>query len=561
MSTSPQSEHHELDGNFTERNSKRRRTAVYRDAGNQQETGLMRDGDSPGLPRFVGSGSGIHFVRTVYDILARSTGQPSRGESQLVPGEDDQLNGDRNHPGLRDASSPGIGARAPFWRDEEVSSGASTVTFEAMVAWTRNYFSAWHPAFPFLHGPDVLDTFEKVATDGMESLSQPDAAIVRALVSISLADARQLPGAQDSLGPVPSEFLFLNNDHVASCIQFVLGTPASLKNLQAALCVELFLVSMLKFNMASRLGGILVRMAYHLGLHRCPRRYPNFSPYEVSMRKRIWWSFYCLERLVCQALGLPLDVRDDDVDVCLPTSEFHQSSTEDEQPRQDDTQGKGLGVYTVPQSGNLALNNRLAQGRLQVLTLLSKHAQLRGMILELRHKSLHTRQDTIERALDVQSEVSGWANEVHDIAMADQSDAEDGVSNHSSKIGLGPIPPHYQTLLVILQHESTIALNRPLLAKKPATSASQAALQACIHASRTIIETLDDRRVLNPDGLTVDAPSLQAVMTWPLMTWSVWMSCFILTFAALQGVTSPSSASRYCHVPYTCRKMTLLTGA
>lgn len=43
------------------------------------------------------------------------------------------------------------------------------------------------------------------------------------------------------------------------------------------------------------------------------------------MRKRIWWSFYCIERLVCQALGLPLDLQDDDVDVCLPTNEAHRS--------------------------------------------------------------------------------------------------------------------------------------------------------------------------------------------------------------------------------------------
>lgn len=176
--------------------------------------------------------------------------------------------------------------------------------------------------------------------------------------------------------------------------------------------------------------------------------------------------------------------------------------------------------------------------------MLSKHAQLRGMILELRHKSLHIRQDTIERALDVQSKLTGWANEVHDIAMADQSDEEYGVSDRSITGRNGPISPLHRALLSILQHESTIALNRPLLAKKPATSASQAALQACIHASRAIIETLDDRQILSHEGTTDETAPMQALVAWPLMTWSVWMSCFILTFAALEGVTSPSSAKR-----------------
>lgn len=310
--------------------NKRRRTATRRDGGNQ-ETGLMRDG---GLPRFVGSGSGIHFVRKVYSILGRSGSQPpgksGRPQLQLVPGEDDQLHDTATSTG-QTPDTPGTQARKPFWSEGEVLSGGnadfSPVTFESLVDWTRSYFKTWHPAFPFLHGPEVLDMFETVADQGIQNVPETDAVIVRSIISISLADTRQMAHPQEpSPVPVPPDLVFLNLDHVASCTSFVLRTPASLKNMQAALCAELFLVSMLKLNMASRLGGSVVRMAYHLGLHRCPRRYPNFSPYEVAMRKRIWWSFYCLERLVCQALGLPLDVQDDDVDVCFPTVEHHQKA-------------------------------------------------------------------------------------------------------------------------------------------------------------------------------------------------------------------------------------------
>lgn len=278
----------------------------------------MRDG---GLPRFVGSGSGIYFVRKVYSILGRSG-------TQLVPGEDDQLQDTTPSGGPSTGETPGTQTRKPFWSDWEVSSGVNSdfggggVTFELLVEWTRSYFKIWHPAFPFLHGPEVLDILEKVANQGIQNVSETDAAIIRSMVSISLADNRQMEHPQQPL-PVPHDLVFFNLDHVASCASFVLRTPASLKNMQAALCVELFLVSMLKLNMASRLGGSIVRMAYHLGLHRCPRRYPNFGPHDVAMRKRIWWSFYCLERLVCQVLGIPLDVQDDDVDVCTTTTENH----------------------------------------------------------------------------------------------------------------------------------------------------------------------------------------------------------------------------------------------
>lgn len=163
------------------------------------------------------------------------------------------------------------------------------------------------------------------------------------------------------------------------------------------------------------------------------------------------------------------------------------------------------------------------------------------MILELRHKSVHVRKDSMERTLYIQSRITRWANEVHEVVTGEGTDDEDGAheqsegprSKHDS-----PIPPFYRTLLLILQHESTIALNRPLLAKKPATSASQAALQACISASRAVLETIDNAR------FTKDDTSVEAIVVWPLLTWSVWMSCFILTYAALENVTSVSSARK-----------------
>lgn len=309
----------------------------------------MRDGGGPDRPSFVGSGSGIYFVRTVYDILARTSGAATGAQCQLVPGEDDQLV-DTHEPRVGSANPPDTKACTPFWRAGEVApsrgSEAPSITFETLVGWTKSYFEIWHPAFPVLNGPGALEILEHVATNGIESLSSPDSAIVRAMVSISLADARQtssvLGWEASALGPVPSDLVFHSLDHVATCILFVLGTPASLKNIQASLCVELFLVTMLKLNMASRLGGVVVRMAYHLGLHRCPRRYSSFSPHEISMRKRIWWSFYCLERLVCQALGLPLDVQDDDVDVCFPTTEHHQTTTDSNTPYEDYSEGRYL---------------------------------------------------------------------------------------------------------------------------------------------------------------------------------------------------------------------------
>lgn len=87
-----------------------------------------------------------------------------------------------------------------------------------------------------------------------------------------------------------------------------------MQSLQAALGVQLFLVSMLRFNAASRLGGLIIRMALQMGLHRCPQRYPSFSLAQKELRHRVFFSLYCIDRFICQSTGLPLSLRDDDTD-------------------------------------------------------------------------------------------------------------------------------------------------------------------------------------------------------------------------------------------------------
>ncbi|KAI0474719.1 fungal-specific transcription factor-like protein [Xylaria cf. heliscus] len=508
------------------RATKRRRTDA--NGGPTRERGIMRDGHGTGLPRFIGSGSGIHLIRTVYDVLARSHTDRGRDRrdaaADVVPGEEDQLTG----PPPSDPLTPGALPVAPFWQADEISGGSVVdVSFDTLLQWTESYFKYWHPIFPLLHGPAFLGTLEQVSQRGIEALSPADAIVVRSVLSISLADSRQVGGRQQ---PFPQSLIFFNQEDIATSVVFVLSNPASIKNIQAALCVELFLISMLKFNMASRVGGIIVRMAFNLGLHRCPGRFPNFGAHDASMRKRLWWSIYCLDRVVCQTLGLPLGIRDDDIDVCLPSEELHGPT--------GGSQSNGTALQTA---------QRHEYEQLQLLIVLSKHARLRGMILELRNKSIHFRYDDPERALRVQAELKRWINEVYDLTSthspsrnSPSGDDHGGESNISDN----SMHPYHKTLLCILQHELIISLHRPLLASDLGTASSQAAFQECINASKAIIDTAAS----NSRRLGQEEPDMMhGHLLWPSLTWSVWMSCFVLTYAAIEGVTTAISAKRYAN--------------
>jgi hypothetical protein len=104
--------------------------------------------------------------------------------------------------------------------------------------------------------------------------------------------------------------------------------PSTISSIQAAVSIQLFLLSIFRLNTASRFSGLIIQMAFHLGLHRCPTRYKQFSKPEADMRRRLFWSIYSLERFLTQSLGLPLSLKDDDIDVCHSQDEAHLEDDE-----------------------------------------------------------------------------------------------------------------------------------------------------------------------------------------------------------------------------------------
>jgi hypothetical protein len=281
-----------------------------------REVGFMRSLRGDRSSGFIGSASGIYFIKSVYNALQQP--EPERTNvatpaSDVVPGEDDQL------PSVL----PQVSER--LWGNgENVVGPASSICFEDLIEISGSYFANWHPFYPFLHAPTVLSYFSHISCDitsHADSSRHLESVIVRSIMSISLADQRQ--AGHVSKLPYPADMVFFSYDAAVDSLQHILSSPTSILCLQAAISVQLFLVCMLRLNAASRLGGLINRMALQLGLHRCPARYQSFSDDEKLMRQRIFWSLYALDRFICQSMGLPLGINDDDVDVCFPSEERH----------------------------------------------------------------------------------------------------------------------------------------------------------------------------------------------------------------------------------------------
>ena len=69
--------------------------------------------------------------------------------------------------------------------------------------------------------------------------------------------------------------------------------------------------------------GIALRMAISLGLHQ------EISDKDMDSdmrehRRRVWWSTYSMERLLCVTSGHPISIQDEDIDVLLPTAKAEE---------------------------------------------------------------------------------------------------------------------------------------------------------------------------------------------------------------------------------------------
>ncbi|PYI26464.1 hypothetical protein BP00DRAFT_300607, partial [Aspergillus indologenus CBS 114.80] len=476
-----------------------------------RELGIMRKDETSAS--FLGSSSGIHFVRTVYHAFARRSAdlqqqqqqQEARaGHESLVPGEDDHL---RTGQGQ---------AHALLWSTDELDLTNPQLSFDQLVQLSHQYFQNWHPIYPFIHAPHLLRALEQTSQAGIRSISRTDAVLIRSVMSIAAIDNRQAQGGASLAAmavAMPAELVFQTVHDAMNGLRDLLDEPSSIPLLQAAVSIQLFLTSILRLNAASRVGGFVTRTAFHLGLHRCPARYSCFSQEDVVIRRRLFWSIYCLERYLNQALGVPLSIRDDDLDVCYPGAERH----------------------TPDNGGEVMMGPTPDDQRLKLLRHWAKFARLRGLISELRNKSIMHSGENLVQAAEVDRALLQWWNEVYDDVYPLACDGEPPEASC-------PLQPFHSLLLVVSRHEAKIALHRPLLAAdNPTTADYKAAFLTCINSSRSLLAAFHGYITAPPGD---NRPPLIVAS----FTWTVWMSCLILIYAAWTRHFSNEGALRYARI-------------
>ncbi|PWY71078.1 hypothetical protein BO94DRAFT_263166 [Aspergillus sclerotioniger CBS 115572] len=209
-----------------------------------------------------------------------------------------------------------FGATKPLTRAEIMSSFPSKYTTDMLIA---RYFSCYDPSTHILHGPTFQAQYNKHWEDPSQTCTVWIAMLFAMMRLAMLSYHRD--------GDEPPEFRGKSLDMagtfrnlVAQCLTLADYTK-SYPNLIESLIFHLHgdLCQTREADVSVWvLVGVITRLAMRMGYHRDSKMFPNITPFQGEMRRRVW-SFVRQADLLCSSqIGLPSMIRSADSDTDLP---------------------------------------------------------------------------------------------------------------------------------------------------------------------------------------------------------------------------------------------------
>ncbi|KAK4129982.1 hypothetical protein BT67DRAFT_446094 [Trichocladium antarcticum] len=213
----------------------------------------------------------------------------------------------------------GIGSEHPFanyWTCEGGLPEVISVLPDKLQAdiLLNRYFECVDPVYPMLHRQTFYADYEH-----FWSLAQPekdcsDAAFV-ALISVMLALGTQFVTSTSPAERKQTAEFYASASNQALRMCSYLST-ASIKTIQAMVLITYFLINDNHASDGWAFGGILMRQAYAMGLHRDPNIVvPDAPPFEKQQRRKVWQAVLLQDTFLTVLLSLPPSATHTDVSV------------------------------------------------------------------------------------------------------------------------------------------------------------------------------------------------------------------------------------------------------
>lgn len=220
-----------------------------------------------------------------------------------------------------------FGVMKPLSRAEIMATLPSKYTTDLLIA---RYFNSYDPATHILHGP----TFQAQYNKHWEDPSQTELvwiAMLFAMMRLSMLsyyrEGDEPPEFRGKAMDMAGSF----RNSVAQCLTLADYTKS-----------HPFLIESLVFHLHGDfsqtreadisvwvLSGVIARLAMRMGYHRDSKMFPNITPFQGEMRRRVWSFVRTADLLFSFQVGLPCMLRVADSDTELPRNLYDDDFDED----------------------------------------------------------------------------------------------------------------------------------------------------------------------------------------------------------------------------------------
>lgn len=168
----------------------------------------------------------------------------------------------------------------------------------------KRYFTWMNSAHPVLHECMFHLQLEK-CRENQEEASVIDSFQVNMVMAISLASVMRSNLSNSEIGRIANDFW---KSATKLRDQVLFGT--GIKKLQNILLLLQYTLLVPKAGNLWQLSGSAMRFATEMGLYTEPNPSQEFDPLSLDLRRRIFWTCYCIDRILATVMGRPTGIPD-----------------------------------------------------------------------------------------------------------------------------------------------------------------------------------------------------------------------------------------------------------
>jgi hypothetical protein len=235
--------------------------------------------DRCGVGRFMGSSSGIFFVGTAQQKLARISKAPGKiGDALLRVDVDDET------------------TRYPLQpRLDNEQALISLPPLETATTYIDSWFDCWKFLLPILHRPTFMAEVDDLYSAPPEQRDRAFLALFFLVLALGCRHLFLTGLANHSSPTVSSDGKDVDLFRLSSKFRDDILAPNDLQTVQFHELLVMWYLYTDKRSLAFQVTGSITRLALELGLHRHTRRF-HFNPLMTEMRKRAFWVCYLLDK-------------------------------------------------------------------------------------------------------------------------------------------------------------------------------------------------------------------------------------------------------------------------